>query len=145
MHFRGGLGARRHLELDLYTVDGVFFTGRPDINGRDDDGHLAGGRGLAESTAHLVLGTARQQGAVHVCRPPRHCRAGINVLLHRMLDETFRRQHGHRAGIHVRLRGDAQHPAEMIDVAVGIYHRDDGAVAAPMSSIQLQFRGRYLG
>ena len=145
MHFGGSLGPGCHLEFDLHTVDGVLFTGRSDVDGRDDDRYLTSGRGLAESAAHLVRGSAGQQGAVHVRRPPRHCRTGVDVFLHRMFDESFGCQHRDRAAVHVRLRGDAQHAAEMVDVAVGVYHRDHGALAAPVRSIQMQRRGRHLG
>ncbi len=41
VHLRGSLGARRHLELDLDAVDGVRLTGGGDVDGGDDDGHLA--------------------------------------------------------------------------------------------------------
>ena len=117
----------------------------PDIDGRDDDGYLAVGCGLAEPAADLALGSAFQQAAVHVGGPPRHRRTGIDVLLHGMRGETFRRQHRDRAGVDVRLRGHAQHAAEMVDVAVGVDHRDDGAVAAAVGSVQVQRRGGYLG
>ena len=103
VHFGRGLGARRHLKFDLHAVDGVRLTGRLDVDGRDDEGYLAGGRGLAQPATHLILGSARQQRAVHIGRATRHCRTGVDVLLHGVLGETLRRQHRHRAGIDVRL------------------------------------------
>jgi hypothetical protein len=62
-----------------------------------------------------------------------------------VLDEAFRRQHGDRARIHLRLSGNAQHAAEMVDVTVGVDHRDDGAVTAAVGAIQRQCHGCHLG
>ena len=145
VHFGGRLGAGRHLELDLHAVDGVLLTGLPDVDGRNDDADLAGGRGLTEPATHVALGSARQQRAVHVGRATRHRRAGVHVLLDGMLDEAVGRQHRHRAAVHVGLRGDAQDAAEMIDVAVGVDHSDDGTVTAAVGAVQGQRRGRHLG
>lgn len=145
VHFGGRLGAGRHLELDLHAVDRVCFTGSCDVDGGDDDGDLAGGRRLAEPAADLTHRPARQQGAVHVGCPPRHCRSGVDVFGDRVLGEAFRRQHRHRARIHVGLRGDAQDAAEVIDMAVGVDHRDDGPVAAAMLAVERQCRRGDLG
>ena len=101
-------------------------------------------RRLAQSAADLSLRAALQQAAVHVGGAARHGRPGVDVLLHGVLGETFGRQHRHLAGVHVGLRGDAQHAAEMVHVAVGVDHRDDGPVAA-VRAVQLQRRGRHLG
>jgi hypothetical protein len=61
-----------------------------------------------------------------------------------VLSETFRRQHRHSAGVHVGLRCNTEHAAEMVDVAVRVDHRDDRPVGA-VSSVQLQGCGRHLG
>ena len=145
VHLGGRLGARRHLEFDLHAVDGVRLTRLSDVDGRDDDRDLAGRRGLPETAAHLALRSAVQHGAVHVGRTARHGRARVDVLLHRMLGKAFRGKHRHLAGIHVRLRGDAEHAAEMIDMAVGVDHGDDGPVATAVGSVELQRRGGHLG
>ena len=128
-----------------HAVDGVRLAGRPDVDGRHDEGHLAGGRGLAQPAAHLALRSARQQRAVHVRRPARHRRTGVDVLLDGVCGEAFRRQDRDLAGVHVGLRGHAQHAAEVVDMAVGVDHRDDGAVTAAVGAVQRQRRGGCLG
>ena len=104
MHLGGRLGARRHLELDLDSVDGVRLAGVGDVDGRDDDGDLAGGWGLAKPATDLPLRSPFQQGAVHVGGPPGHRRSGVDVLLHGMRGEALRRQHRDLAGVDVGLR-----------------------------------------
>ncbi len=144
VHFGRRLGARRHLELDLDPVDGVGFTGARNVDGRHDQRHLALRRHLAQAATDMSFRAARQQGAVHVGGATRHRGPGIDVLLHDVLGEPFRCQHRHLAGVDVGLRGHAQHAAEMVDVAMGVDHRDDGPLA-PVGAVQLQRRGRHLG
>lgn len=62
-----------------------------------------------------------------------------------MRGEPFGRQHGHRPGIHIGLRGHAQHAAEMVHVTVGVDHRDDGALRAAVGAVEVQRRGGHLG
>src|SRR6202020_1140919 len=139
------LGAWRHLKLDLHTIDRVLLACRPDVDGRDDDGHLAGGWGLAKPATDLSLGSASQQGAVHVRGPARHRRARVDVLLDSVRGEPLRCQHRHLSRVHLLLRRNAQHTAEMVDVTVGVDHRYDGSMTAAMRAIERQRRRRYFG
>ena len=130
MHLGGRLGAGRHLELDLDAVDRVRLTGFADVDRRHDQGDLAGGADLAQPAAHLTLRSAVQHGAVHVGGPPRHRRAGVDVLLHRVLREVLGRDDRDLARVDVGLRRHAEHAAEVIDVAVGVDDGDDRPVPA---------------
>ncbi len=142
---RRGFGARRHLEFDLHAVDGVFFPGRTDVDSRVDDGDLAGRWRLAEPAAHLRLRSTFEQCAVHVGRTAGHRRSCVDVLLNGMLGEALRGEHLHLARVHVVLRGNAEHSAEMIDVTVGIDHRDHRPVRIAVGAVQGQRGGRDLG
>ena len=144
MHLGRCLGAGRHLEFDLDPVDGVLFAGVVDVDGGDDQRHLPQRRGLAEPTADLALRPARQHRAVHVGGAAGHRGARIDVLLHRVVGEPLRRDDGHRAGVHLGLRGHTQHTPEMVDVAVGVDHGFDGPIS-PVLAIQRQRGGRGLG
>ena len=61
--------------------------------------------------------------------------SGVDVLLNRMADEPLRGQHRNLAGIDVGWVVTPEHAAEMVDVAVGVDHRRDGAVA-PVFAVQ---------
>ena len=143
VHLGGRLGAGRHLELDLDAVDGVLLTGGGDIDGGHDDRHLARGRRLTQATPHLSLRATVECGAIHVPGPPRHRGTGVDVLLDSVFGEPFRRQHRDLARVDVGLRRDTEHATEMVDMAVGVDHRDDGALPA-VCAIERQGGGRRL-
>ncbi len=145
VHLRRGLGARGHLELDLHPVDGVGFPGLGDVDRRHDERNLTGRQCLPEAAADVPPETARQHGAVHVARTAHHRRAGVDVFLHGVRGEPLRRQHRHLSRVHVGLGGDAEHPTEMIDMAVGVDDRDHGAVGSAVGAIQVQRGGGHLG
>ena len=144
MHFSRRLSAGRHLKFDFDAIDGVDLTGRGDVKGRHDDGDLARRGVLTESAPHLATRPAFEQGAVHITGPAGHRRARIDVLLHRMADEAFWRHHRDGAGIHLSLGGNTQNATEVIDMTMGVDHRDDRPVATVLP-IQRQCRGRRLG
>ena len=73
---------------------------------------------LPQTATDLAAWTALQTRAVHVRRAPGHRRPGVDVLLNGMGHETLRREHRHFSGVDVGLRGDTEHTAEMVDVAV---------------------------
>lgn len=145
MHLGGRLTTGRHLELDLHPVDDMGLTGVGDGDGRHDHRHLPGRGVLAQAAADLPVGAPRQRGAVHVAGAAQHRGAGVDVLGHHMVDEALRGDDGDPAGVDIGLRGDAQHAPEMIDVAVGVDDRGDGALTAAVPAIERQRGGGDLG
>ncbi len=117
---------------------------RRDVDGRDDQGDLTRRRRLSQPATHVSARTDLEHAAVHVGGAAGHGRPGIDVLLYDVFGEPLGRQHRDLPRIHVGLRGDAEHAAEMVDVAVGVDHRDHGPIA-PVTPVQLQRRGRHLG
>ncbi len=141
VHLCRRLGAGSHLEFDVDTVDGVDLAGAGDVDRRHDQPDLTQGRGLSQAASHLTLRTTRQDRSVHVRRPAGHRGAGIDVLLHRVFDESFGRQHRDLAGIDVGLGGHPEHAPEVVHVAVGI---NDGAHRS-VTAVQGQRGRRRLG
>ncbi len=144
VHLGGRLGAGRHLEFDLDTVDGQRLTRGGDVDGRHDDGDLTGGGLLAQAATHLALRTAFEQGPVHVGGAAGHRGAGVDVLLHRVLDEPFRRDHRDLAGVDIGLGGDTEYAAEVVHVAVGVDHGGHRTIPA-VGAVQRERRGCGLG
>ena len=144
VHFGRRLSPGCHLKLNLDTINDVHLTGGGDVQGRHDDRDLAGRGVLPESAPDLAARAPVEQGSVHIGSPPGHRRARVDVLLHGMCDEAFRRQYRDRAGVHIGLGRHAQHAAEVIDVTVGVDHRDDRPVTA-VGAVQRQGGGRGFG
>ena len=115
-----------------------------DVDGRHDQRHLADRRRLPEPAADLPLRPARQHGAVHVGRAPRHRGARVDVLLHGVLGEALRRDDRDLARVDVGLCRHAEDAAEVVDVAVGVDDGDDGSVAT-VRAVQRQRGRRGLG
>ena len=115
-----------------------------DVDGGHDQSDLTGGPHLAQPATHLPLRAAGQRGPVHVRGPSRHRRARVDVLLHCVFGEVLGRDDGDLARVDVGLRGDAEDAAEVVDVAVGVNHRDDGPRPSVLA-VQGERRGRGLG
>ena len=143
MHLGGRLGAGRHLELDLDAVDGVGLARHLDVERRHDQGDLTRRPDLSQAAADLPLWTAVERRAVHVTRPPRHCRSGIDVFLYGVLGETLRRDDRDVARIDLALRRHTQHAAEVVGVAVRVDDGPDRTVTA-VRAVQRQRRRRGL-
>ena len=95
--------------------------------------------GLTDARAHRALRPLGQIEAELVGGPAAHGGAGDHVLGHRLFDEARRRDHLHRAGVHVGLRHHAAGAAEMVGMAVGV---DQGADLALAQGLVDQVEGR---
>ena len=93
----------------------------------DDQGGFPGGRGLSESGADLSGRALLDRGAVHVTGASRHRGSGEDVLDDRVLHEPLGSDHRDPAGVDVVLADDALDAAEVVDVGVGVDHRDHRA------------------
>ncbi len=118
--------------------------GLPDIDRRHDQRHFTEGRCLPETAPHLALRAALQHGPVHIRGPARHRGSGVDVLLHGVLGEVFRRDDRDLPRVDVGLRRHAEHTTEMVHMAVGVDDCDNRAVAA-VRSIKRERGGRGLG
>ena len=127
VHLRGRFGVGRVLEPQAHTVDGQFFAGGGDLSGRRDQATRTEQRdGLAETAVHVALHVAREEPAIHVAGTAQHGRTGGDVLTDRGLEEPDGGDHLHAPGLNVGVGDDPTHTAEMVDVTVGVDHRDDG-------------------
>ena len=130
VHLRRGLGARRELELHPDAIDRPLIAGRRDRVGWGDQRDGSGRRCLAKARAHLGGRSALEGRAVHIAGAPCHGGPGVHVLRDRVLHEPVRRDD--RAPPVGDLLGSRQaaHAAEVVGVAVGVDHADDGSIAA---------------
>jgi hypothetical protein len=64
VHLGRSLGSGRHLEHDLNAIDGQFFAGDFDLDGRRDQSGFAGRVGLTETGADLAAGAFFKDSAV---------------------------------------------------------------------------------
>ena len=140
VELRGRLAGGRELELDLDPVQLQRLPRVRDEDGRRHHADVAGRVGRPEARADLPSGAALERGAEHVGGAADHRGAGIEVLGCRVLDEALGCDDLDPPGIHVLLRRDAEHAAEVVDVRVGEEHRAHGALA-PVGGVQGE-RGR---
>ena len=75
----------------------------------------------------------RRRGAVHVAGAAQHRRAGEDILGHGVLHEPLGSDHLDLAGRDLFLGDDALHPAEVVDMGVGVDHRPHRPVAAVLA------------
>ena len=143
VHLRRRLGAGRHLELDLHTVDGEALTRFGDVDGGGDETHGASGGGLPEAAADLAGGAPIERGAVHVARAARHRGAREHVLRDRVVQEALGRDHRHLARRDLLIGDDPLHPTEVVGVRVGVDHRLHWAFAAVLG-VERERGGRGL-
>ncbi len=129
VHLRWRFGVGSVLEDDPDAVDVEFVTGLVDGLGRSDEPGCADRGGLAESSVDLALRPECQQRPELVQRTARHDRPGEHVLADGLLHEPLGGDHPHVAGIDRPAGGDAEHPTEVVDVAVGVDHCGDGTFA----------------
>ena len=140
MHSRRLSGKKKFIS-DGASASGVFWkmiripstsSSSPvwmDRLGRSDEPRRADRCGLAEACVDLPLWPERQQRPELIQRTSGHDRAGEDVLAHRFSHEPFRCDHSHVAGVDGFSGGDAEHAAEVIDVAVGVDDRRHRALA----------------
>ena len=129
VHLGGRLGVGRVLEDHLDAVDGEVLEVLADQHvGRDQAG-IAMGHVLADRLVHMAEGAARQQGAVLDAAAPAHGITREDVFGNGFVQEAFRRDDLHLAGVHVGLVHHTPHTAEVVHVGMGIHHCHHGAGA----------------
>ncbi len=123
VHLGRGLGLGGVLEDDPHPIDDEFLAGLGDLLGGGQQAGRGGRNGLAEAGVDMGPGPGREQRAELIGSPPGHGRPGHHVLEHRFAQEVFGGDDAHLT-VGDRLgRGDAEHAAEMVGVAVGVDHR----------------------
>ncbi|MNE50713.1 hypothetical protein D3C80_1453050 [compost metagenome] len=129
-HLGGSLGARCHHEVIGQAIDDPLLPGLGNIVGGRDQGDGTGGGGGAQPGANLPLGIRLEQVAIHVAGPAAHHVARHDVLGHGGFHEAGGRVNLHLAGLDVRFVHHPAHTAVVIDVAMGVDHRDHRLLAA---------------
>ncbi len=129
VHLRRRLGLGRHLEHDAHAVDDELLAGAGDVDRRHDQARHAERHALAEPGVDVAAGSRRQQRAELVERPAVHRHAGEQVLGDGLAQEVLGGDDLATAGVDVVLAGDAEHAAEVVEVAVGVDHRGDRPLA----------------
>ena len=129
VHLRGRLGLGRHLEHDAHAVDDEFLAGVGDVDRRHDQARHTQRHALAESGVDVAARSRREQRPELVERPAVHRHAGEQVLGDGLAQEVLGGDHLAPAGVDVVLAGDAEHAAEVVEMAVGVDHRGDRPLA----------------
>ena len=123
-HFRFCFGAVGHLKLDLYTIDGQVTVIRHGI-GWCNQGAITLRQRLAQARIHMAAFARRQHGAELVNGTAAHRWPGNHVLGDRVLHKAGRRIDTRFAGCHIFIAGHALYAAPVVDVVMGVEHRNN--------------------
>ena len=136
VHLGRGFGAGCHLEDHADTVDNGLLAGVRDVDGGRQQRDRAVRGGHAQPGADLPGRSCREVSRVDVRRAPRHRRARVDVLRHRVLQETRRRvDRGARIG-----------DPGAATVVIGVRVRDDQRLHRPVTPVlAVQGQGRRGG
>ena len=135
MHFRRGLGVRRHLEFEFDPVDAAPVSGRHDQIGRPQQRHRAHRHRLAEAAIDLSARALGQQRPELILRAPQHRRAGDDVFRNRVLHEQVGRDDRNLAAGQRLLIEHAARAAPMVGMGVG---EDDGRHRPLAAMLEIQ-------
>ena len=146
VHLRGRLGLGRHLEHDAHAVDDEFLAGAGDVDRRHDQARHAERHALAETGVDVATRSWREQRPELIERPSVHRHAGEQVLGDGLAQEVLGGDDLAPAGVDVVLTGDAEHAAEVVEVAVGVDHRGDRPLAeVPIREFETRLGGGGVG
>lgn len=98
-----------------------------------DQPDRARGRGLAKARPDLATRAPRKHGSVHVAGATPHGCSGVDILGHSVFDEAPGCYHVHLPRIDLLLRGHAEHPGEVVGVAVGVDDGNDRTLTAMLA------------
>ena len=143
VHLGRRLGLRRQLEDDLNAVDRVRLDGLGDRLRRRDEAGRPTRHALAKAGIDLSPRPARQHRAELELGAARHRRSRQHVLAGDRLHEAGRRYHLDLARLHVGFVDHAPDAAVVVDVAVGVDHRDHG-LSWPVRVVEFERRPRDL-
>lgn len=129
------LGTRGELEDQPHPVRGLFLAGTGDVAVGRDESEFPRGGGHARADTDLAGGARVEGGAVHVDAAPAHRGTRVDVLGHGVFEEPLGREDRH-VGVRV---DDAENPAEVVGVRVGVDHARHRAVA-PVPAVEGQRR-----
>ena len=139
VHLGRALGGRGQLEYHAHPVKDLLLPGAGYLDGRRDQAHRPGRAARTQADpqgAGRALGQA--DGSV-VVAAAQHRHPGVDVLRHRVLKEMFGREDRDLCiGI-----DHAEHPAEVVQVSVGVDDGRDGAVT-PVPAVKRECRRRDL-
>ena len=144
VHLGRRFRAGRVLELHPDAVDGEFLEILADDPRRRDQAHAASRNVLADRLVHVAVGAARQQDAVLEEQAPVHGIAGVDVLRHRVLQESHGRDDRYPAASDIGLVDHTACTAEMITVRMRVDHRDDRPLAELLVDERKGSSGRLL-
>ena len=129
-HFRRCFRARRQHKIVGQAVDNLFLAiFLDDIGGSNQRDGAGRGRG-AETCANLAGGIRFEQVAVHIAGATAHHVTGHNIFSNGGFHKTGRRVDFDFAGFDIGFIDHAAHAAVMVNVAVGVDHRNDRLIAA---------------
>ncbi|MNH02274.1 hypothetical protein D3C81_680110 [compost metagenome] len=123
-HLGRRFAARRVEELIGQAVDNMFLAGLLDDVCRRDEGHGTGRGGSTQAGTQLTGGIRRQQVTVHIAGTTAHGGAGHDVLRHCVLQEAFRCVDFYLASLDVFFIDHTAHTTIVVNVTVGVDHRD---------------------
>ena len=124
VHLGRTLGPRGELKDDPHPVEHLFLASAGDVDGRRHQSDRSGRCRHPESAADLSGRTLLQGYAVHEHGPAAHGDPGVHIFGDRRLHESVRGEDRYRAVEYT------VHPAEVVNVGVGIDHRRHRPVAS---------------
>ena len=129
IHLGRAFGAGRELEDNADPVQDLLLAGAGDVAGRRDQAGSAGRSARAQPDPQRAGRAPGQADSGVVVAAAQHRDPGVDVLRHRVLQEMLGREDRDiGAGL-----DHAQHPAEVVQVGVGVDDGSDGTVAAVLA------------